>query len=49
MKEITILDKLPIILTKDAEWEPPVAMPGTIILLPEDAILVVEKEVNERI
>jgi len=40
VKEIEILNDFPIVLTKDVDWEPPVAKSGAIILLPEDAVLV---------
>jgi hypothetical protein len=41
-KEIEILDKAPIILTKDKDWDSAIKMePGAIIILPDDAVLVI--------
>lgn len=44
MNEIIVLDKAPIIFTKDKEWVElfnPRTEPGSIIILPQDAVLVV--------
>lgn len=43
MNEITILDTPPVIITKNVDWakHKHKAEPGSIILLPEDAILVI--------
>lgn len=48
MKEITILYDLPIILTKDENFVKgiPNIRKGDIILLPQDAILVTEREIT---
>jgi hypothetical protein len=51
MNEITILDKLPIVFTKDADWlslHKTVAKEGGIILLPPDAVLVIPPEEKEQ-
>ncbi len=48
MKEITILDEMPFLLTKDKDWKPnPVGKAGTVIFLPEDAILVIKPPLVE--
>lgn len=42
MNEIKILDKLPVVLTKDRNWRPKAKIKaGSILLLPEDAIVVI--------
>jgi len=44
---ITVLDLMPIILTKDVTWQPRTpAKEGAIILLPSDAVLVKPKSKN---
>jgi hypothetical protein len=48
MKEIIILDDLPIVLTKDRHWRPKGATTqGAIVFLPEDAILVIRPIIKE--
>jgi hypothetical protein len=40
MSEIKVLETFPIVFTKDKTWKPTSPKPGAIIVLPEDAILV---------
>lgn len=45
---IQILDEFPVILTKDVMFKPKqVAKSGAIILLPQDAVLVIAKSTKE--
>lgn len=42
MEEIIILSKIPVVLTKQVGWKPMTPVKeGAIIVLPEDAILVI--------
>jgi len=48
MSEITILDTMPVVLTKDTNWNvEDTIVPGTIIRLPEDAVLVTVPEIKK--
>lgn len=53
MKEITIIYGLPIVLTKDRDFlelqkiHQTKMVPGSVILIPEDAVLVVPPEIME--
>lgn len=53
MKEIQILDGLPVIFTRDKEWVKQFARdalrPGQIIVLPEDAVLASPTVVEQKI
>lgn len=52
MKEITIIYDLPIVFTKDSVWLDSYAKnafkPGQIVLLPDDAVLVVPPQIIEQ-